>query len=624
MSELKDRVNAFEMMNAKDKENFKKEIEDFFVKLTNSRQLVNHVATKDKNGNSVDELKDVYEFSNPGFQKVFREMILSLSKGMQMQMMGTGVIDARRNLQKMMENVEADPSKYNYATLFNGLGFDEHIKRDKDNKNNYTVKKGFGTNATDKYDLSSLDYLRDIKKILLEGIIVYPNGSTSQGNGLILPDGSSSSKNDMPDFKSKLAKMKSQEDLYKKNNFKYNNAIRNYSDAQKEKLRTEGKLVVESPYDLYDMSSEEIQNLMADYISNQNSESKDNQKMNGLKWVGKFLKGNTQDKYNMIAEKVNGLLQKPAELLSGVFKKIDNTMYKIIFGSDGKDDKSSFLSKTVAMMKEKFEKFGSWVKEEIFKPVKEALFGKDGIIQQFKDSQFYQTMKTNLGKAGDYLFGKASGENGKREGGLFSDTANELLDVWDGAKYYFTGKSYTNRAGVSFPDNEKSVFGHMKSMLGSFKDTMKTYLFGDKSEDADPDNKKGVLTGVLDGIHQGFINFSEAIFGPKEIGGKPNANYIAIDELKAKIKERAPKSLAYGMIGGGAGLLFGGRLGLLGSLFLPGGPIGGAVVGTTVDFYLNLISLKTGYLAKWMIMVNVLVELLVKICMISLRKTKLV
>jgi hypothetical protein len=309
---------------------------------------------------------------------------------------------------------------------------------------------------------------------------------------------------------------------------------------------------------------------------------KTNQEDNIFKWIGKFFKGGAADKYNMIQQKIQSLLQTPAKILTGLFSKVDETMYEIVFGK-GEDDetKVSFFSTMLSTIKnqfasmtdfisnkifkplgEKVSAFTDWLGDKVFSPIKEALIGEKGIITEFKNSGFYKSLKMNFTKMGNYFLGSPNGENGKRQGGLLSNTANSLFDMFDGAKYYFTGKGYTNRAGVKFANNNESVFGNLKSMFKGFQSSMKEYLFGKKSEGDEGKKTGGVLSGILNSIKDGFNNFSEAIFGPKSMRGKYDSSFNAITK---KIKERAPKSTATGIIGGGAGLLMGGKLGLLGS-----------------------------------------------------------
>ena len=328
-------------------------------------------------------------------------------------------------------------------------------------------------------------------------------------------------------------------------------------------------------YDI-NMTDEEMSEQIKLYM-----DSKNNNKKNGFfRWIGDLIPDNAKKQYGEFLDNVDSLFEKPSKILKSVVNKIDYTLYKIIFGAD--DDESSMISTFMNKMKKVFSNFSSWMHDKILNPLNENLFGEDGLINNFKNSYIFKSSKNNIKKLGDYLFGEPD-ENGKRQGGLFSDTANQFLDIFDYSKYYFTGKGYTNRAGITFHDNEKSVFSELKSMFSGFKGTIKEYLFG--TEDDNSDNKnEGILSGAIKSIQLGFQNFSNAIFGPKIIDGKLNKNFVAISELTKKLKEKAPKALAFGILGAGSTLFTGGSLGLLGSLFLPGGPIGGAILGTTLGF----------------------------------------
>ena len=582
MSEIKGRAEAIQIENEKDRKEFMEDIDKFFVKLGKTNYLVNPLNERDSHGNKVDELSDVHQFRSVDMQRFFRQLVLSLPKNMQMKMFGADVVDARRAQEKFITDVENNPLLHNVSTIESGLGFDQHIKRDKDT-GKFTVRKGgIGGTGIDKFGKSLLDYARDIKKILLEGLITFPRqgGPTSTYSGYgpvpLNPVDVRSR-----ETQSKLDKMTAEESKWRRDNTKRTRAYDRYTEEQKRRMIENGQTYVESSIDLSTSSDSDLKNKIDSYVLNRDARAED--KGNNIAtWAGKFLKGSTQDKYNMIKQKISDVLNKPVQLLTSVFRKIDDSMYKVIFG--GKDEPgSSFIGATLAGLKTQFEKFGNFMQTKILNPLKEAIFGKEGLVTKLKDSEFYKNMKVKMGVAADYLFGKPQGENGKREGGLFSDTANEMLDMWDGAKYYFTGKAYTNRAGVSFVQNDKSVFGEMKSMFRGFKDNMKTYLFGKKDAEGHQE-QTGILTGVINSVKDGFNNFSDAIFGPKKFNGKDNKYHLSFEAMNKKIKERAPKALAWGMVGAGSGLLLGGKLGLLGALFMPGGPIGGAIVGTTLGF----------------------------------------
>ncbi|MNV95792.1 hypothetical protein D3C71_1907270 [compost metagenome] len=103
-------------------------------------------------------------------------------------------------------------------------------------------------------------------------------------------------------------------------------------------------------------------------------------------------------------------------------------MYTMVFGKSEDDTSTSFLTKTMAMMKNQFSKMGAWLNVKILEPLKENLFGKEGIITKLKDSDMFKNMKTRMKSIADFMFGKADAD-GRRNGGLFTDTANKLADM---------------------------------------------------------------------------------------------------------------------------------------------------------------------------------------------------
>ncbi|MMZ42229.1 hypothetical protein D1872_37490 [compost metagenome] len=559
---LKDRSNAFVFENRKDREDFNKRIDTFFEMASKREGLINPRIRRGRDGDIIDDLKDTYDFEDPNMLRIFRQLILSSSKKDQMQMFGRDALNSKRNVRKFMLNAENNPDQFNANTLFNGLNGAA------DEKGKIGSTKGIIPGMRDKFNFTALDYLRDIKRILLQGIRVFgTSADDSLANGVLTG------------HQHALKGMKKHQDRIQRDKNKEEQVIHDsYTEEQKKRLQEQGRVVKGSTLDLYDMTDSQISSVISGYDEVEGSKKKPRKGIG--QWIGSFLKGDTQEKYNLMREKIDQLLSKPADLLRGVFDKIDNTMYTMVFGKSEDDTSTSFLTKTMAMMKNQFSKMGAWLNVKILEPLKENLFGKEGIITKLKDSDMFKNMKTRMKSIGDFMFGKADAD-GKRNGGLFTDTANNLADMWDGMKYYFNGKGFTNRAGKTFADNkENSVFGEVKKIFSGFKENMKQYLMGKKDKDGEV-KEKGMLGGALDSLKEGFRNFGIGIFGPRGFKGKDASQTFG--EMTKKIKAGAPKALSWGLIGGGAGL-FSGSLGLLGSLFLPGGPVGGAIVGTTLGF----------------------------------------
>ncbi|HEY8405251.1 MAG TPA: hypothetical protein VIK67_00085, partial [Acholeplasma sp.] len=577
IEELKKMAETYPVESKKDRETFLKGIDKFFINLAKKNTLVNPNKTVDKYGSSIDELSEVYDFEgNTDMQRLFRQMVLSMSRGNQTSMFGSQVIDARRRLQQFMIDAEENPLRYNTSTLFNQLGFDTHLDKSKtDTQGNFIVKKGSGLlNPSDHLGFTSLDYLRDIKRILSYGIRVFVAdwGKKRKGSNNQEQFGH----NPHEDI---FKKMKDEEKADLDRRFRDESDKYDYfTEDQKREFIGTGRYPISNFMDLSDKSDDEIRKMLqtrSDYLKSTSESPKKNVLFNFLKGM---FSSNTKENINSIQDKINDFLKKPAEIIRGLVERIDHTLYSIIFGGSKEGEETSFISVTMAKMKETFSKFLKWTDEKVITPLHESLFGKEGLITKIKDSEFMKNLKSGFKKVGDFFFGKQSGPDGKREGGMFSDVANSFSDMWSSVKYYFTGRAYTNRAGIHFGDNtEKSVFGEVRRLFKNFRDDVKTYLFGKKGKEGE-DNEKGVFSGIIDTFKQGFHNFSEAIFGPKSVRGmNPNET---IKSMIEKIKERAPKSIAGGIVGGGIGLVAGG--GLLGAMV--GGPFGAAIIGSATAF----------------------------------------
>ena len=575
MSEMKNRLKAFEFEKRGDSEKLSKEVENFMFALSKTNGINPNVYTK--NGEVIDELSDMYSGEH---KELIRQLILSLPRNMQMKMMGSDLYESKNNVRQHVEQMEKNPLLFNASTVLSGMGFDQHIKRDKDDKTKYTTKKEAKLFGVDEFKYNSLDYLRSIKEILLKGIIVYPDTSMSKKRNKSEDYTSFMTFREIQLNKFKDEKKKKTEEEARK--IFRSNSKKEYTDEEKSRKLERGTQVLESVSDI-DYDGRQLRDMFSNYAELHKNDESENK---GPSFIAKFLKGNTQEKYQLMREKVNDILAKPAKLLASVSEKIDKTLYDLIFANDENDKgKGSAFQRIIGSFKSSFEKFTEWTKSSFFIPLKEAFIGKDGIITKFKDSQMWKKVKAGYKKGFDYLFGYKDGSpEGKRQGGLLGNMGNEFADMWASVKYQFNGAAYTNRKGESFPENPKSVLHEFRGMFSSVKEHTKKYLFGEKDKETNEYKKKGVLTHVSEGLREGFSNFSNAIFGSKKAKDGQKFGQRSMEDYKRVIKERAPKALAVGLVGAGVGTvnMFSG--GLLGSLFLPGGPIGGILVGTALGF----------------------------------------
>ena len=186
--------------------------------------------------------------------------------------------------------------------------------------------------------------------------------------------------------------------------------------------------------------------------------------------------------------------------------------------------------------------------DAVNKKMHDIIFGKDGLG----------------GNLTDMILGKKNKDTGRREGGWFSSPINYVKDTFKSTKEYLFG------------DGDKKE-GILSNSLQKFGTLMKKYFLG---------NEKGatknasIIDTMKSTIVRGFSDISTVLFGH---GGGKKGREKSMEEAKEMFAKAMP-DIAKGM---GAGAVVGtvaglGGFGLLGSLFLPGGPIGGALVGGAI------------------------------------------
>ena len=124
-----------------------------------------------------------------------------------------------------------------------------------------------------------------------------------------------------------------------------------------------------------------------------------------------------------------------------------------------------------------------------------------------------------------------------------------------------------------------SIKNSLSEVLGDVKNSLNEYIFGKNTDEKG--KQKPFKDQVIDMFAIGFRNFNNFFFGKDASLGDDKDS---IEKYKKSFKESIPKGIARGLVFGGALALtapFGG-FGALGSLFLPGGIVGSAVLGLGV------------------------------------------
>lgn len=485
---------------------------------------------------------------------ILKAAFKSMSRGKQLST-NRSIFQSQADLSEYFENgVSKDPAMLaNFLSIYGGMPFDQHIERNAYDKSKYKVNKGsvYG-GAIDEFGKTQAEHLRDIKEILLEGITVYPSANAGSGH---------SSKMAGRLARYKKWKDSKTQDIYDEDDAGKPSMI---SDADRIAEKAEGKIWQN---DLARMDSNQI--LAHLNFKKTAKEHSTESQMGGVYGVvDKYVNQETFGaKITNIKESIEKFFKSPIKLFTTAIDKIDSALYTVIYG----DEKgNSIVNVAISSMKNTFSQFTGWLKKK-YDAGSKYMFGEGGI----KDTKMYKWAKEKGNKMMDYIFGAKTGE-GTRQGGVLSGTFNSLGDIFKQTRASMFGTPYTDSEGKSHAFNKRSVFNEVKiGVLRGFKH-MQTYLFGPPKKDKDG-KKMSFADQMYDTLGEGYNNFKNFFFGSKlsSEDGKKEFKTIMLD-FKAKM----PKALAYGVIGAGAGLFT--NFGILGSLFLPGGPVGGAIVGTAV------------------------------------------
>ena len=239
--------------------------------------------------------------------------------------------------------------------------------------------------------------------------------------------------------------------------------------------------------------------------------------------------------------------------------------YEVFTSNKSKDKKEGILDR---IEREKFQ--NAFYEQQL----RETLQQEEDSDQDSKKSLFtrfgaYLQKNTGLNQIGPFRkiaqFSRTASDVVQ---GAVNDVDNLLFKVLFG---------FDNSGGPTF---YQQFTAEMRSMFGKFKDSVKDSFFGGDNEENAEGKKKGVIQTAISTVANGFNDLSEDIFGKSIVDG---AKDIDIKKMGEKFRDAMPKGFAGGVTGAGLSLL-GGSLGLLPSLFLPGGPIGATILGSALGF----------------------------------------
>lgn len=287
-----------------------------------------------------------------------------------------------------------------------------------------------------------------------------------------------------------------------------------------------------------------------------------------------------------VGEKFRQLTRTPFELFNKGMQLADAFMLKALYGDDinvdnfelwqGRDGEP-FLFKTLTnALNVHFKNAKNWFVENIGDPLKDYFFNKeDGLIPKLKESLFdllgvdekKEWVKGKYKEYRDKAITKIRGTknaDGQYEGGWFSNQFNQMSDVKNGIK------------GSAYSSIQNSI---NRLLYGDLVDTKGTtgpryYTEKVKVEGSDAYYMKRMrrdvkYSGVIGRLKQGFQGLQDFLFGDGDNELNPSESKKKFDFVRGELSKAFPNMV----VGAGAGMLA--------SLFLPGGPLLGAIIGST-------------------------------------------
>lgn len=445
------------------------------------------------------------KFFNETEAKIALSLMRSLSSEAQMQIYGSGRLQGINELSKLYhdrgENEKGSSSASSLLSTYKGNVFDP------------ITKAKFGT---EYYDNN-------------ERLGVYKNKDTGEWE-IDIKDLNKYNKENSNSIKTKLTTAEA--------------VIEHYT---KHKKKAESSDKLKSAVDMAQMSEAEREKYIAKKIKKYNEPAKD-------KDDDKEDKG--------IFDHIKSIFEAPVDTINGLLKRVDNTMYRIIFGvdSNGKQDgkSKSIFGEIINGIKAVFGGLFDFLKDGIFMPFKNFLFGNN-----------FSYITDMFSSIGNFFLGDEVEEDGvkKRKGGVLSGVSDFARETKETIKEGFKED--------------------IKNISETAVEDIREYFLGPKSEEqkAKDAKEKGkpLVQRIGNTISEGIDQFAALLTGNDP--DDPSKSKEAGKKFSESFKKALPKVGKYATGGAILGTVSGlGGFGLLGSLFLPGGPIGGALVGSAVAF----------------------------------------
>jgi len=505
----------------------------------------------------------------PDEQRILYAMLKSFSKD-EMQTISADIMAARNNKEATLNRLQEELNSSGLSALFNGLSLSGKERRaiadaaSKSDRNiagmsNEEYHKTLGDTVSKFKPISLPGLLSDIKNILNRGIITYQNKPSADMNKHIKTEQAKAFKalgmNLGPNIDVETEDEKAKREESTKGKFK-------------ERFRGSGNKEIDMLSSMDDLI-EGFSDIEGEtYRVYENEEEQ--------KRYEKFQqdKEKAKNKISKPFEGIRNFLMKPFDLVNRGLDAMNRGLYRLVFGDaaadalkpDGDSEgESSIITGVTSVIKGNLTNFTDWFKTTIG----EKLFGdEDSPFAKFKNKakEFGKTKgKTAWDKLTRYVAGVKNEETGDYEGGHFSNAVN-------GVRGFLSGSA-------------DKVKEQTEGYLDNFKTAINNVLYGEGQWRQEVDkngNKVGEAyfmrgtTGIVGMFKEAGQNLKDFLFGTNP----ESESKKTWDNVTSEVKKALPGAGA-GAVIGGVGTL---GAGLLGGLWLPGGPIFGAMLGSAAGF----------------------------------------
>jgi len=525
-------VDNLKLEDDQDK-SLRKDINEYFRTMTQQGKAISPFIRYNALGEEVDDLYRYDLFEDSSNRDIFRTLMHTFDKPTLMKMFGENMFDSINSQTSLFEEIERNHTMYGYKYFNDKSHVDKDYFTDKYGK---TIRKNV-FELKDDFDNSSLDYVRDIRSILLNGITVFIGGDTGSKQFIDPND----------EFKKKVA---TEEKKVK---------------DDKESRATHDIFMNENKRDI-DAILKLAPSELSEILKVENSEEDEKRYQHFLD----ALKPNSKGLFGGIREKLNNGLVK---VVGNAGDKINDFLYRIIFGDE--EDNSAGIENYLDYTKTKLSAFHSWTINKVYEPVKESFIGPNGIITKLKESPLFKKITEKKNILLEKLLGEKD-EAGNRRGGLLSTIRNKTVDFFKAVKHSFTGESYVDSEGNTIAEDDNVFFKKMKRTGEDLFKQSKDFLMGKDGED-------GILKRGYKSFMEGMDNFKTSLFGKASLSGYESEGRKSMTEFAQDIKSKLPKAFGRGLVFSFAKFAFASKLGVLGSLFMPGGVLGSVLTGTVMS-----------------------------------------